>query len=212
MSTSWTEKLRKQIDTGESGCDSMFDGLLTHIEPIGIQPRMVGRKVCVIGIGGGFPERTLVCSPPDYLKLRNNLSVTCCDADPCSDPETTVDSPYQDITLQIPTVFKSGYFYYSCTSSYDLFNELPPECEFDSVLFFRAVDTGRQILQNGLIESIAPRLKKGGYLICSGGRFPNKVTPEMFAPLKLVKLARLPDWSDGYPFTNNNGVVLRKVS
>lgn len=75
---------------------------------------------------------------------------------------------------------------------------------------FRAVDTGEQIQELGLIKTVVPHMKTGGVFICSGGRFPNNPTPQLFTPLTVTKLVKLEDYSDGYPFTNNMGVILQK--
>ena len=75
---------------------------------------------------------------------------------------------------------------------------------------FRVVDMGEQIEKLNLIKNIAPHLKKGGFFICSGGKFPLNSPDNFYSPLTLIRSVRLSDSGGVYPFTNNLGVILQK--
>lgn len=99
--------------------------------------------------------------------------------------------------------------YWEPVSSYYFLNKAPKNY-FDTVMMFRAVDTGAQITENGMVTMVAQHLKVGGHAIFSGGRFPETVADNLFFPLKLIKLTNLPNYSDGFPFSRNMGVILQK--
>ena len=76
---------------------------------------------------------------------------------------------------------------------------------------FRIVDLGTQIRELELLNVVAPHLKEGGLFIGSGGRFPPFPPDNFYEPFKLVQSLRLSDFSDGFPFTQNTGLILQKT-
>jgi len=210
MKERWTERLADICPF-----DYIFPAFLDHISPIGITPEQVRGNILVIGQAGTFPEKTLICTTgSSYQKLRPEVdAVYCCDPFSPFSPEIQLDIPFVD-TISYREIPKpeSNTAYYEHSSCYAFLPKTEPDF-FDTVLMFRGVDTGAQIEESGLVKAIAPHLKKGGYFICSGGRFPLTPSENFYDPLNLVRSVRLEDFSDGYPFfppNRNMGVILQK--
>jgi len=190
----------------------VYPEFLSHIERMEICPDYIFGKVLVIGQASAFPEKTLVCSAETYYRqLRPEVeSIFLCDPDPFSSPSTQPDIPcINTITMGEISSCQPSAAYWELTSSYYYLQKTPKDF-FDTVMMFRAVDTGYQIVNNGLISTITPHLKKGGYIILSGGRFPEDISEGVFAPLKVLKLTPLINYSGGFPFVRNMGVILQK--
>lgn len=207
MAERWTHKLRGKCTLG-----SHYTGFLGDIEPLAIEPDEIRGKVLVIGQALAFPEKTLVCTAEsDYRKLRPEVeTLYCCDPSYPSSPELHLEE--ECINLAYCDKFpepKSDTAFYKIASCYYFLPKTPFKF-FDTVIMFRHVDTGVKIRNRGLVWLVAEHLANNGHFICTGGRFPEVLTDDDFLPLKLIRQARLCDYSDGYPFTNNNGVVLRK--
>lgn len=207
MSKEWVEQI-------ESECNFryVYPEFLRHIVPIGITPEHIKGRVLVMGQAHAFPEKTLICTPQsDFEKLRREIDgIFCIDTAYPSSPETHLDIPCVNTVFfdKIP-VPEPNTAYWELKSSYAYL----PKVEFDffdTVLFFRVVDVGQQIQEMGLVNLIAPHLKKGGHFIFSGGRFPENINENYFEPLNVLNLVKLSNYSDGFPFTNNMGVILQK--
>jgi hypothetical protein len=207
--------MRKESWTGQIAEACPFEYVypfLEHITHLEINSAQVKGSVLVIGQSSAFPEKTLIATPESaFRELREEVeTLYCCDTSYPSTPEDYLDIPCINTIFfdQIPDPQpKTAHFEYS--SSYTFLPKVKPDF-FDTVLMFRVVDLGTQIEEQGLIESVAPHLKKGGYFICSGGRFPVSPRENFYHPLTPVKIVRLPDYSEGYLFTQNTGVVLQK--
>jgi len=204
---SWTERIAE-----ESPRDLVYPAFLRHISPIGIESNHVKGKVLVIGQAGAFPEKTLFTTPESgFREFRTEIeAIYCCDTAYPSSPETHLNAQCTNTVFydQIPDPSpKTAYF--DLNSSYTFLQKVKPDF-FDTLLMFRVVDTGTQIKKLGLIESVALHIKYGGYFICSGGKFPPSPPDDFYEPLKLIKSVRLPNYSDGFPFTQNVGVILKK--
>lgn len=201
MSLPWTHRL-------ESQSNGFLHGFLFHIRNLNLQQNFIRGNVGVIGCGGGFPERTLICHPKGgFTIVKDHLTVFACDSDYYSYPETIFSSPVFRFNRSIRPV--RGTVYFSRESSYEFYSN-PALPQLDTVLMFRAVDTGRQIANLGLLKSIFPRVKSKGLAILTGGRFPEEFDDSLFSPFEMYRKVKLSNYSDGYPFTNNWGVILRK--
>jgi len=209
MSSEWF----KQLSEGyESDLMYVDFALLNHIEPLGLTPEHIKGRVLVIGQAMAFPERTLLCTPEsDFRRLRKGvLNIYCCDPDYFSSPKNHLDIPCDNTIFydHVPDP-QPNTAYFELSSSCNFLLRVAPDF-FDTVLMFRAVDTGKQIAEYGLVQQVAPHLKKGGYFICSGGEFPENPVKSFYHPLALVRSVRLSDYSHGYPFEQNFGVILQK--
>ena len=207
MRETWTRSLAEICPF-----DYIFPAFLDHISPIGITSEQVRGNVLVIGQAGAFPEKTLVCTTEsNYRELRPEVdTVYCCDTFYPSSPEFHLDVPcvntisYRKIPKPEPNTA-----YYELSSCYTFLQRTPLDF-FDTALMFRSVDTGAQIEELGLVKTIAPHLKRGRHFICSGGRFPTTPSENFYHPLNLVTSVGLANFSDGYPFRQNMGVILQK--
>jgi hypothetical protein len=197
--------------SGECPFVYVYPAFLEHLSPIGIKPEQIKERVLVIGHGGAFPEKSLICTPEScFTQLRDEVeTVFCCDDTYPSYPENIEVPCVNTLLLDLLPEPNRKTVYYEPSSCYTFLKKVKGEI-FDSVLMFRVVDLGEQIDELGLIKVIAPHIKRGGYFICSGGRFPPEISTDFYEPLTLVSSVMLPNFSDGYPFTRNTGVILQK--
>lgn len=207
MENTWISRLIIECPLKE-----VIPQFLEHLEPMDIRPDEIYGRVLVVGQASAFPERSLICtSQSRYKLLRPEITgLYCCDPHYPSSPE---------FKLNIPCINTIGYehipnpsintAYYELSTT-DEFLPRTPVNFFNTVLMFRAKDTGRQIQNQGLVPLVAKHLAIGGHFICSGGFFPETISEDLFKPLNMVRFARLSDWSEGYIFYDNYGVVLTK--
>lgn len=140
----------------------VYPEFLSHIERMEIRPDFISGKVLIIGQASAFPEKTLVCSTEtDYSQLRPEVeSIFLCDPDVFSNPSVQLDVPcINTVLIDDISSCQPNTAYWEPTSSYYYLQKTPKDF-FDTVLMFRAVDTGHQIVNNGLIGTITPHLKK----------------------------------------------------
>ncbi len=185
---------------------------LYHLDPLGFELEDIQGNVLVIGSGPACPKRTLIATPTsEFQELRPKItSVFFCDPELPLNFDTLFTHPVINTAMldRIPQP-STKTIYYELNTSYYFLERVPPDF-FDTILMFRAVDTGQQITEMNLIGQLAPHLKPNGLFICSGGRFPEQPQTDLFLPLSIIKLVRLSNYSDGYLFANNMGAILKR--
>lgn len=192
--------------------ENIFPEFLSHIERMQISPDYIRGRVLIIGQSSAFPEKSLVCSTEtNYQELRPGVeSIFLCDPDPFSSPSVQLNIPCVNTVLMDEiSSCQPNTAYWELTSSYYYLDKFSPDF-FDTIMMFRIFDIGSQIVENDLIKMMGPHLKKGGHIIISGGRFPENISVDFFKPHRVVKLTNLPNYSDGFPFSRNMGVILQK--
>lgn len=183
---------------------------LETLAPLNLTPEQIKGNILIIGHAGGFPERSLLCTPKSsFATLRDSInSVFCCDPDEFSSPNLMIKAPCTN-TISCITICnpQPKHIYYEMSSSYDFLPKIKEEF-LDAVLMFRIVDLGEQIAQLGLFDLISTRLKRDGYFLGSGGRFKRLKLP---ACLELVRRIELSNPSGDYPFDRHTGIILQKI-
>ncbi len=150
--------------------------LLQELEPLQLTKQEISGHVLIIGIGGAFPERSLICKPTDsiiYGSLRSEVhSVVTIDSDPEAEPglwmftqgavNLEIDRSPEELQL------RPGELEHCRLNTDDFLSRLPSNIKFDTVLAIRLQHLENQ-LREGLLANLAPHVSPGGRLIVLAG-------------------------------------------
>lgn len=206
----WLQQLNQEWFNDRWAIEGSF---LATIDQLRIRSEWIKGNVGVIGQASLFPERTLVCKPPEFEQLRPEIStLICIDYELGTNPSHRL--PDEDVQLfyNPEDLDSSKRVFYSPLPAQMALPRITTGF-FDALIAFQIVDLGKQ-LQEGLVEEIVKVLKPGGYFFGSGGLqisrqdFLRTISP-LSTPLDTLQLVDLPNPSyAGYPFDEHMGFIM----
>lgn len=155
------------VKKAEKGYYSIIKEFANTIKRLPITEEHVRGNVLIAGQGSAFPERLLVCTPPNFNTTKKSVnSITFCDHGIGTNPKNCLKKEVS-IKWRGEKPNLRGVEYYS-----DFLQLILPFIEdntFDTVMMFRISYIQENLVDEGLLESIKRVLKPGGIFIGSGG-------------------------------------------
>lgn len=194
---------------------TVFEQFVSTIDKMHIPKSAIKGKVCILGHGDAFPERSLICTVKSgFRKLRPDISELV-----ASDPDAYfVPILFDEQTINSPNcIADSGKVKIYHESGQYLLPQYPPDY-FDTVTLFRVTQLDEQ-LTAGLLDDVLRVLKPGGSFIGSGSCEDGKYLPypEYEFPsnprYQIIQTVRLSSFdSSGYIYRKHLGFYIKKNS